>query len=170
MKEKLNDIESKRDDSKDIVVIDYYDRIRRQWIKLEVTKEVARLLHAENEKFRKKQNQYNKFNKSYDQVFNDNKFNNEKFIINENSNIDMLIQEAEEKRLKNISDEHYRTLIENSLCCLSPEQREVVIMAYYNNMSYREIGIALGIDKSSVYARMKNAEKNIKKHIKNSQN
>ena len=38
------DIEQKRDDSKDLVTIDYYDRIHKKWIKVEVTKEVARFM------------------------------------------------------------------------------------------------------------------------------
>ncbi|MFA6706020.1 MAG: sigma factor-like helix-turn-helix DNA-binding protein, partial [Bacteroidales bacterium] len=49
-------------------------------------------------------------------------------------------------------------------------QREVIEMAYYKNMSYREIANEIGIDKSSIYSRMKNAQKNIKEHIKNTEN
>ena len=41
---KLN--EEKRDDSKDIITIDYYDRIHKQWIKLDVTKEYTKDLAA----------------------------------------------------------------------------------------------------------------------------
>ena len=54
---KLN--EEKRDDSKDIVTIDYYDRIHKQWIKLDVTKEVARLIKSEDQKTRRANNKYN---------------------------------------------------------------------------------------------------------------
>ena len=66
--------------------------------------------------------------------------------------------------------EHQKTLIENSLCCLTPEQHEVVVMAYYQNMSYSQIAEALGITKPAVAQRMRNAEKNIRNFIKNTQN
>ena len=74
------------------------------------------------------------------------------------------------KLLDDLTRNYERTLIENSLYVLTPEQREVIEMVMYKNMSYSEIGNLLGIDKSSVYSRIKNAKKNIKNHIKNTQN
>ena len=50
---------NKIDDSKEIVTIDYFDRINKKWIKLDVTKEVAKFLESNKKKLRRKQNQYN---------------------------------------------------------------------------------------------------------------
>ena len=37
-------------DNKDLITIDYYDRIHKQWIKVEVTKEVANFMKADEQK------------------------------------------------------------------------------------------------------------------------
>ena len=47
---------NKIDDSKEIVTIDYFDRINKKWIKLDVTKEVAKFLESNKKKLRRKQN------------------------------------------------------------------------------------------------------------------
>jgi len=160
---KLN--EEKRDDSKDIITIDYYDRINKRWIKLDVTKEVARLLKAEDQRTRRAKNKYNYYNLPFDEVFDSDK--NEELLIDENANFDF----EEEGILRDCADEQRRTLIENSLDSLTPEQREVVEMAYFQNMSYSQIANARGLkSKNSVYKVMKAAEKNIKKYIEETQN
>lgn len=161
------DNKEKIDDSKEIVTIDYYDRIHKQWIKLDVTKEVARLLKSEDQKTRRGNNRYNYYNLPFDEVFDSKNEENEKYLVDESSTIDF--ENAE--NLMDIELENKRTLIENSLCCLTPEQREVVEMAYYKNMSYSQIAEARGVNnKSSIYKIMKAAEKKIKKHINDTQN
>ena len=47
------DFEQIRDDSKNLVTIDYYDRIHKQWIKVEVTKEVARFMQSDTSEMQK---------------------------------------------------------------------------------------------------------------------
>ena len=48
MNEELSKNETEqRDDSKEIVVIKYHDRIHNQWIDVEVTKEVARFMESD---------------------------------------------------------------------------------------------------------------------------
>ena len=164
MKEnKLN--EEKRDDSKDIVTIDYYDRIHKQWIKLDVTKEVARLLKSEDQKMRRSNNRYNYHNLPFDEVFDSDK--NEEYLIDENATIDFDDNEI----LRDFSDEERRTIIENSLECLTEDQREVVEMAYFQNKSYSEIARARGVtSKNSIYKVMKAAEKRIRNYIEDTQN
>ena len=66
-----------------------------------------------------------------------------------------------------MKEDFERTLIENSLYVLTPEQREVVEMVFYKNMSYGEIAKALNITKQSVCERLKNAKRKIKNYIKN---
>lgn len=163
------DIEQKRDDSKDLVTIDYYDRIHKKWIKVEVTKEVARFMKTNSEITRKKQNKYNFRNiplSSFETEDDDYSFD----VEDESSNIEGIIERQELDRLDDIEFEYERTLIENSLYCLTSTQREVVEMVFIKKMTYSEISKVLNISKQSICERMKNAMKNIKKHIKNSQN
>jgi RNA polymerase sigma factor (sigma-70 family) len=166
-----DDKEIERDDSKDPITIDYYDRINHRWIKVDTTKEVARFMKADEQRTRRKQNQYNFYDLPFDEVFDSTKKENEKneqYLIDES--VEIAFEKLDDELMQAKKDEHQRTLIENSLCYLTPEQREVVEMAFYKNMSYREIANEIGIDKSSIYSRMKNAQKNIKEHIKNTEN
>lgn len=158
------------DDSEEIVTIDYFDRIHNQWIKVDVTKKVARFMAADDKKRKRKQNQYDFYNKQFDTIFNEDKPQNEHFLIDEESSPEYILEKEEREMLEYVRDEHNRTLIENSLFMLTPTQREVVEMAFYQNMSYSQIAESLGIDKSSVYGRMKKAEKNIKKYIADTEN
>lgn len=163
------DIEQRRDDSKDIVTIDYYDRIHKKWIKVEVTKEVARFMKTNSEITRKKQNKYNFRNiplSTFETEDDDYSFD----VEDESSDIEGIIERQELDRLDDIEFEYERTLIENSLYCLTPTQREVVEMVFIKKMTYSEISKALNISKPSICERMKNAMKNIRNHIKNSQN
>ena len=160
---KLN--EEKIDDSKDIITIDYYDRIHKQWIKLDVTKEVARLLKSEDQKMRRSNNRYNYYNLPFDEVFDSDK--NEELLIDESATMDFEDIEI----LRDVSDEERRTIIENSLDCLTDDQREVVEMAYFKNMSYSQIAKARGVaSKNSIYKVMKSAEKRIRNFIEETQN
>lgn len=163
--------ENKIDDSKQLITIDYYDRIHNKWIKVEVTKEVARFMKADKQQRRRKQNQYNYFNKPYDEIFDEDKHpENMHFLCDETQNPEYILAKKEEALVEKAKKEQQRTIIENSLCDLTAEQREVVEMAMYDNLSYKKIGENLNISKQSVSERMKNAEKNIKKHIKNTEN
>ena len=162
--------ENKIDDSKEIVTIDYFDRINRKWIKLDVTKEVANFLKASEQKERRKQNQYNYFNKPIDKIFNEGKPENEHFLIDESQDVEKILEKKENDLLDDLTRNYERTLIENSLYVLTPEQREVIEMVMYENMSQNEIAKELNIEQSSVGGRLKRAKENIKKYIKNNQN
>ena len=72
--------------------------------------------------------------------------------------------------LDDLTRNYERTLIENSLYVLTPEQKEVIEMVMYKNMSQNEIAKELNIEQSSVGGRLKRAKENIKKYIKNNQN
>ena len=160
------DFEQIRDDSKNLVTIDYYDRIHKQWIKVEVTIEVARFMQSDTKKTRRKQNQYDFYNiplSSFETEEDDYCFD----IEDENSDIEKKYDEKIKQDLQDIKEDYERTIIENSLYILTPEQREVVEMVFYQNMTYREIAKVLNISKQSVCERLKNAKRNIKNHIKN---
>lgn len=162
-------IEQKRDDSKDLVTIDYYDRIHKKWIKVEVTKEVARFMKSNGKKTRRKQNKYNFRNiplSSFETEDDDYSFD----VEDESSDIEGIIERQELDRLDDIEFEYERTLIENSLYCLTSTQRKVVEMVFVKKMSYGDIAKELQISKTAVWKIMQNSRKKIKNHIKNSQN
>ena len=153
-------------DNKDLITIDYYDRIHKQWIKVEVTKEVANFMKADEQKTRRKQNQYDYYNiplSHFEREDNDYAFD----VIDEDSDIEQQLERIQLKEIEDMKEDFERTLIENSLYVLTPEQREVVEMVFYKNMSYGEIAKALNITKQSVCERLKNAKRKIKNYIKN---
>ena len=161
---------NKIDDSKEIVTIDYFDRINRKWIKLDVTKEVAKFLESNKKKLRRKQNQYNYFNKQIDAIFNESKPENEHFLIDENQDIEKNMELKELEAIEKAEENHKRTLIENSLYELTEKQREVVEKILYENKTNSKIADELNISRQSVGERLSSAKKNIKNHIKNTQN
>lgn len=158
-----------KDDSKDLITIDYYDRIHKQWIKVDVTKEVAKFMKADEQQTRRKQNQYDYHNiplSHFEREDNDYTFD----VIDEESDIDKQLEKETLKEIADMQEDYERTLIENSLYVLTPEQREVIEMTMYKNMSYSEIAKKLNVSKAAIAKRMKNALKNIKKHIESNQN
>ncbi len=164
-----NAVEQK-DDSKEIVVIKYHDRIHNQWIDLPVTKEVARFMESNRKNRKRSQDKFEQHTKQFDKVFMPSKPNNERFLIAPDTDYETIKEKQQKEKIEEFEIEHNRVLIENSLDSLTPAQREAIEMAFYKNMSYNEIAKILGITKSSVQTRMKNAEKNIKTHIKNTEN
>ncbi len=158
-----------KDDNKDLITIDYYDRIHKQWIKVDVTREVAKFMKADEQQTRRKQNQYDYHNiplSHFEREDNDYTFD----VIDEESDIDKQLEKETLKEIADMQEDYERTLIENSLYVLTPEQREVIEMTMYKNMSYSEIAKKLNVSKAAIAKRMKNALKNIKKHIESNQN
>ena len=158
-----------KDDNKDLITIDYYDRIHKQWIKVDVTREVAKFMKADEQQTRRKQNQYDYHNiplSHFEREDNDYTFD----VIDEESDIDKQLEKETLKEIADMQEDYERTLIENSLYVLTPEQREVIEMTMYKNMSYSEIAKKLNISKAAIAKRMKNALKKIKKHIESNQN
>ncbi len=170
MEEKLaNENVITKDDSKDLVVIDYFDRIHNQWIKLEVTKEVANFMKADEQKTRRAQNKFNYYCKPYGNVFNPNKPENEKFLIDESSDTESILENREREKLERFENEHNKVLIENSLDSLTDVQREVVEMTM-QNLTQSEMAEKLDISKNAVTSRMRKAKHNIRNYIKKTEN
>ena len=118
-----------KDDNKDLITIDYYDRIHKQWIKVEVTKEVAKFMKADEQKTRRKQNQYDYYNiplSHFEREDNDFTFD----VIDEDSDIEKQLEKDRLKEIEDVQEDYERTLIENSLYVLTPEQRQVVEMVF----------------------------------------
>ena len=97
MNEELSKNETEqRDDSKEIVVIKYHDRIHNQWIDVEVTKEVARFMESDRKNRKRAQDKFEHHNKQIDNVFVPSKPNNERFLCDPNADYET-IQENERK-------------------------------------------------------------------------
>lgn len=159
------------DDSKEIVTIDYYDRINRKWIKVDVTKEVARFMKADTQQRRRKQNQYDFYNKSYDKIFDEDKHpENMKYLLDETQSPEYIMEQKEKLLIENAKKEEQRTMIENSLNVLNDTQLEVIEKTFYENKSENDIAEELGISQQAVSGRLIRAEKNIKNHIKDTEN
>lgn len=159
------------DDSKEIVTIDYYDRINHKWIKVDVTKEVARFMKADTQQRRRKQNQYDFYNKSYDKVFDEDKHpENMKYLLDETQSPEYIMEQKEKLLIENAKKEEQRTMIENSLNILNDTQLEVIEKTFYENKSENDIAEELGISQQAVSGRLIRAEKNIKNHIKDTEN
>ena len=157
-------------DDDEIVLIDYYDRIHQQMIHgLPVTKKVARFMENNKKKTRRKQNDYDYYTRPLEK-FDEEDPDKMQYFIDENSDIEKNLELAEREKLEELDKEHKTTIIENAMIALTPEQQEVVIMAYYKNMTYSEIAKALNVSKPAIYARMHNAVKNIRKFVENGQN
>ena len=123
-------------------------------------------MKADEQKTRRKQNQYDYYNiplSHFEREDNDYAFD----VIDEDSDIEQQLERIQLKEIEDMKEDFERTLIENSLYVLTPEQREVVEMVFYKNMSYGEIAKALNITKQSVCERLKNAKRKIKNYIKN---
>ena len=164
--------EPERDDSKDIVTIDYYDRINKRWIKLDVTKEVARFMRADTQKRRRKQNKYDFHNLPFDEVFDSNKDDNpnNEFLIDENASPDFIMEQKEKAKVEEAMRDEQRTLVENALPTLTPIQSEVVklIMQGY---SYSQIAKMRGIEnKSSICKVVKSSKKRIIEFLETDKN
>ena len=170
MSEELSENEiEQRDDSKDKVVIKYHDRIHNQWIDVEVTKEVARFMESNRKQQKRKQDKFEHYTKQFDKVFVPSKPNNERFLSDPSADYETIKEREWEEMFEEYEDEHNRVLIENSLDCLTPEQRIVVEMIM-KNFSYNEIAEKLGISKTAVVSRFKKAKKNIKIYIRDTEN
>lgn len=118
-------------------------------------------MNTSKQQQRRKQNQYNYFNVSFDSVFSE--FLDESNMI-EDAGFQCFVENDEQIESLN-SIKNYR-IIKNSFKYLTPEQKEVIRLKFYKNKSLREIGEMLSISKQSVFERIKNAEKNIKRFFK----
>ncbi len=171
MSEELSEKEiEQKDDSKDMVVIKYYDRINRQWIDVEVTKEVARFMESNRKNRKRSQDKFEHYTKQFDKVFVPSKPNNERFLSDPSADYDTIKENERKEKFEEFEIEHNRVLIENSLDCLTPEQREVVELVL-QNFSYSEIAEKLNLEnKQIVTNRMRRAKKRLRKFIKDTEN
>ncbi len=164
-----NEIEQK-DDSKEMVVIKYHDRIHNQWIDVEVTKEVARFMESDRKNRKRAQDKFEHYNKQFDEVFVPSKPNNERFLCDPNADYETIKENERKEKFEEFEIEHNRVLVENSLDCLTPDQREVVELVL-QNLSYSEIAERLGLEnKQIVTNRMRRAKKKLRKFIKDTEN
>ena len=152
------------------VTFKYKDHIHNKVIDVTAKREVRNYIKSSNQKIRRKDNEYQFFNKSWDTVFNEDKPENEHYLIDPASDVDSVLDEMERDLKKAAIKEQRRALVENALHCLTPLQREVIDLIFYENKTEREISKILGISHQTVHRRRDKAIKNLKNYIFDTQN
>ena len=80
------------------------------------------------------------------------------------------MEKKEQAKVDEMMRDEQRTLVENALPSLTPTQRVTLKMAFYKNMSYRDIAIKRNVTKAAVAKTIRKAQKNIKNFIENPEN
>lgn len=163
-------IQGKLANPEDLVTFRYKDKIHNKMIKVTDKRRIRNYLRSSNQKIRRSDNEYKFFNKSWDTVFNEDKPENEQYLIDPASDMDSVLEAMEGDLRKAAIREQRRALVENALHCLSPMQREVIDLIFYENKSEREIAKILDISHQAVHARRDKAIKRLKDYIFDTQN
>jgi len=163
-------IQGKLADTNEEITFKYKDNIHNKVIDVTAKREVRNYIKSSNQRIRRKDNEYQFFNKSWDTVFNEDKPENEHYLIDPASDVDSVLDAMEGDLRKAAIREQRRALVENALHCLTPLQREVIDLIFYENKSEREISKILGISHQTVHRRRDKAIKNLKNYIFDTQN
>ena len=163
-------IQGKLADTNEEITFKYKDKIHNKMIDVTAKREVRNYTKSSDQRIRRKDNEYQFFNKSWDTVFNDDKPENEHYLIDPASDMDSVLEAMEGDLRKAAIREQRRALVENALHCLTPLQREVIDLIFYENKSEREISKILGISHQTVHRRRDKAIKNLKNYIFDTQN
>ena len=163
-------IQGKLADTNEEITFKYKDKIHNKMIDVTAKREVRNYIKSSDQRIRRKDNEYQFFNKSWDTVFNDDKPENEHYLIDPASDMDSVLEAMEGDLRKAAIREQRRALVENALHCLTPLQREVIDLIFYENKSEREISKILGISHQTVHRRRDKAIKNLKNYIFDTQN
>lgn len=152
------------------ITFKYKDHIHNKVVDVTAKREVRNYIKSSDQRIRRKDNEYQFFNKSWDTVFNEDKPENEQYLIDPASDMDSVLEAMEGDLRKAAIREQRRALVENALHCLTPLQREVIDLIFYENKSEREISKILGISHQTVHRRRDKAIKNLKNYIFDTQN
>ena len=152
------------------ITFDYKDNIHNKMIKVTAKREIRNYIKSSDQKIRRDDNRYAFHNKSWDTVFNEDKPENEHYLIDPASDVNSVLDEMERDLKKAAIKEQRRALVENALHCLTPLQREVIDLIFYENKTEREISKILGISHQTVHRRRDKAIKNLKNYIFDTQN
>ena len=163
------ELDNKLDDQ-EIVDYTFKDKIHNEKVNVQITRETAKYLENSRKQMRRSQNAYNHRVASWDTVFNEDKPENEHYLIDPASDVDSVLDAMEGDLRKAAIREQRRALVENALHCLTPLQREVIDLIFYENKSEREISKILGISHQTVHRRRDKAIKNLKNYIFDTQN
>lgn len=163
-------IQGKLADTNEEITFKYKDKIHNKMIDVTAKREVRNYIKSSDQRIRRKDNEYQFFNKSWDTVFNDDKPENEHYLIDPASDMDSVLEAMEGDLRKAAIREQRRALVENALHCLTPLQREVIDLIFYENKTLREISKVLGISFQTVQRRRDKGIENLKKYIFNTQN
>ena len=103
-------------------------------------------------------------------MFNEDNPEMEQFLEDHSQDIFEILEEKQRDLYREAQKEQRRALVENALHCLTPFQREVIDLIFYENKSEREIAKILGISHQSVHERRDKAIKRLKNYIFDTQN
>ena len=152
------------------VTFKYKDHIHNKVVDVTAKREVRNYIKSSNQRIRRKENEYQFFNKSWDSVFNEDNPEMEQFLEDHSQDIFEILEERQRDLYREVQKEQRRALVENALHCLTPAQREVIDLIFYENKSEREISKILGISHQSVHERRDKAIKRLKNYIFDTQN
>ena len=119
------------------ITFDYKDNIHNKMIKVTAKREIRNYIKSSDQKIRRDDNRYAFHNKSWDTVFNEDNPENEHYLIDPASDVDSVLDEMERDLKKAAIKEQRRALVENALHCLTPLQREVIDLIFYENKTRR---------------------------------
>ena len=152
------------------ITFKYKDNIHNKVIEVTTKREIRNYLKSSNQKIRRDDNRYGYHNKSWDSVFNEDNPEMEQFLEDHSQDIFEILEERQKDLYREAQKEQRRALVENALHCLTPLQREVIDLIFYENKSEREISKILGISHQSVHERRDKAIKRLKNYIFDTQN
>lgn len=163
-------IQGKLADPNEEVTFKYKDKIHNKMIDVTATREVRNYIKSSDQRIRRDDNRYGYHNKSWDSVFNEDNPEMEQFLEDHSQDIFEILEERQRDLYREAQKEQRRALVENALHCLTPLQREVIDLIFYENKSEREISKILSISHQSVHERRDKAIKRLKNYIFDTQN
>lgn len=148
--------------SNEKVKIKYYDRINKELIEIEVDKSVRRAI-----------NKYNKREKRQREKDKDNEVMSLDYLKELGVEIESDDFNEEQKELLSLEEKRKRKTklaLYKAMRKLTPRQRQIVTMHYFEKKSYEKIASEIGISKSSVRDTLYESHSKMKKIIEKSKN
>lgn len=148
--------------SNEKVKIKYYDRINKELIEIEVDKSVRRAI-----------NKYNKREKRQREKLKDNEVMSLDYLKEIGVEIESDDFNEEQKELLSLEEKRKRKTklaLYRAMRKLTPRQRQIVTMHYFEKKSYEKIANEIGISKSSVRDTLYESHSKMKKIIEKSKN
>ena len=148
--------------SNEKVKIKYYDRINKELIEIEVDKSVRRAI-----------NKYNKREKRQREKLKENEVMSLDYLKEIGVEIESNDFNEEQKELLSLEEKRKRKIklaLYRAMRKLTPRQRQIVTMYYFEKKSHQKIAIELEISKSGVREILNESYEKMRKIIEKSKN